>query len=215
MSTENRTRTFTVYRKVAEVHNETRTVCVNVPVVEEKTIMQTHVSCKPVVKTVCRSVDRGHYECREVCCPPKSHCLKDLMAKFCCRHKDCCEPCCEPCCTKTVKVWCPCWVQEECQVTTWERVCESHPVTIKVQSCRQETRQETYPVTTWKCVPEQRTETYQVCVPHQVPYTATRTVKVCVPYTETVTCCAAPSCCQPKCCHKCCGHLWKSHSCCD
>src|SRR5581483_9641460 len=140
---EARTRTYTVCKMVPEVRTEMRTVCVKVPVVEEKTIMQTHVTCKPVTKMVTKCVDRGHWECREVPCGPS---FMDRV-KNRCKKKDCCDPCascCEPCPvrTKTVKCWVPCMVTETVPVCTMERVCESRPCVLKVHSCKIETRQE-------------------------------------------------------------------------
>jgi hypothetical protein len=212
---------------VPEVRTETRTVCVCVPTVEERTVMQTYVTCKPVTHMVRRCVDRGHWECREVPCEPPHRwkgCLKRLF------HRDCCDSCCEPCCpppTKTVRVWCPCPVWEEVPVTCMQRVCESRPVTCRVTVMRREMRQEQYQVTCCRCVPEQRTETYQVMVSHTVPYQATRTVAVCVPHQETVMVtrmvprtvevpAPAPTCCESSCGEATCcsGHGRAWHSCC-
>jgi hypothetical protein len=236
---ETRTRTCTVYKKVPEVRTETRTVCVSVPHVEERTVMQTYVTCKPETVMVRTCVDRGHWECKEVPCEPS--CRDHFKGMF--HHKkqcgDCCEPC-EPCPPKmkTVKVWIPEKVWEEKPVTCMKRICEQRPVTCKVTVCKTEQRQESYQVTCWKCVPEQRTETYTVMTTRSVPYQATRTVKVCVPYTETVTatrcvpktvekqvpvttCCASP-CCESACCgskhhghHRGAGLSMRHHGCCD
>jgi hypothetical protein len=213
---ETRTRVCTLYKQVPEVKTVTRTYCVCVPTVEERTVMQAHVTCKPVTTMSRRCVDRGHWECREVPCEERGHSFKGLFKRLCRRH-DCCEPCCEPCCpppTKTVKVWVPCKVWEEVPVTCMQRVCEYRPVTCKVTTYKQETRQENVQVTCWKCVPEQKAETYTVMVARSVPYQATRTVRVCVPCTETVTCCAAPCCESRHSCfrHRCCR---RSHGCCD
>src|SRR5262249_51342816 len=67
---ETRTRTVTVNKLVQETVTKTRQVCVTVPVVEERTVMQTHVSYKPVTKMVSKWEDHGHYECKEVECGP-------------------------------------------------------------------------------------------------------------------------------------------------
>jgi hypothetical protein len=214
---ETRTRTCTVYRMVPETHTVMQNICVTVPVVEERTTWQTHVTCRPVTKIVKKCEDHGHYECREVPCGPTLH----ERLKKCFHHHDCCE--CEPCCvrTKTVKVWVPCKVWVDVPVTSYERVCEQRPVVCKVTVCKTEIRQQPVQVTTCKCVPEARTETYTVMVPRQIAYKATRTVAVCVPRTEVVTatrmvcrlvekevpvttCCSpcAPAECAPCCCKK-------------
>lgn len=230
---ETRNYTCTVYKRVPEVQNVTRTVCVNVPHVETRTVMEAVVSYKPVTCTVRKCVDRGHYECREVPC--ESHRLFGGFKKLF-HHHDCCDSC-EPCCpppTKTVRVWVPCKVWEECPVTRMERVCEYRPKTCQVTVCRTETRQETCQVTVWKCVPEQQTRTCTVMVSRTVPYQATRTVCRCVPHQETYTATrlvartvekeipCATSCCETLCCKPKCHGLKLGHllsrlhsSCCD
>jgi len=227
---EARTRTCTVYKFVPECRTEMRTVCECVPVCEERTVMQTFTTCKPVTCMARRCVDRGHWECREVpCSTSKKH-------SFFGHKKDCC---CDPCCpppTKTVKVWVPCKVWEEYPVTKMERVCETRPVTHKVTVYKQVQKQVAVQVTCNKCVPEQRVENYTVMVSRTVPYQCTRTVAVCVPHQETVTmtrmvartvtkevpvetCCAAPSCgttcCKPAKHHRCSGLHSRSSCCCD
>jgi hypothetical protein len=222
---EVRSRTITCCRMVSEVQEVIRKVCVAVPTVEERTVMQAHWTCKPVTCVTRRCVDRGHWECREVPCEPS--CWEKLRKRF--RHKhdccDCCEPCCQP--MKTVKVWVPCKVWEECPVTKMVRTCEYVPTVVKVNTCRHEWRDVKAQVTVCKAVPETRVENYTVLVKRMVPYQATRKVGVCVPVTEQVVCtrmvcrmvekqvsCAAPcceTCCAPKARHK-----WGfRHSCCD
>lgn len=216
---ETRTRNCVTYKQVPEVKTVTRNVCVSVPCCEERTVMQTFVSCKPVTQIVRRCVDKGHWECREVPCPPT---LCDRIKACCCR-KSCCNDCCEPCCrTKTVRCWVPCPVVEECPVTVMQRVCECRPVTCKVQTCKTEIRQEQYQVCCYKCVPETHVESYQVQVPKYVPCTLTRTVQVCVPVQETVTLCRMVPrvvqkqvpCEQPSCCNVCCAPACCKISCC-
>jgi hypothetical protein len=222
---EQRTRTVTVNRMVPEVQNVVRTVCVCVPCVEERTVMQPHYTCKPVTKVVRKCVDMGHYECREVPCRPT---LRERLAKLC--GKDCCE------CPRTEikKVWvkCPVWV--ETPVTCMQRVCEYRPVTCRVTVYKREMRQETCQVTVCKCVPETRTETCTVMVEKKTPFEASRTVCVCVPYQETVTltrmvcrlvekeiptdgsagytACGSP--CGVSCCTPCCGSPCVKVRCC-
>jgi hypothetical protein len=218
---------------VPEVRTVTRTECVCVPSVEQRTVMTTHVSYKPVTRMCRRCVDRGHYECREVPCGPS---FGERLRALCHRHKKCgceseCNECCAPPRTKTVKCWVPCKVWEEYPVTTCQRVCESVPVTCNVTVHHYQTRQVPCQVTCMKCVPESHAETYQVCVPHQVAYQATRTVCVCVPHQETytatrmvartvarqvpvTTCAASPcaeSCGQESCGHRCRFHFGRRH----
>jgi hypothetical protein len=226
---ETRTRTCTVNKMVPEVRTVMHTECITVPCVEERTVMQQFVTCKPCT-TMCRKcVDRGHWECREVPC--HEGCLSRMKKHFH-KHHDCCESSCEPCApppTKTVKVWVPCKVWEETPVTTYKRVCECRPVTCKVTTCKREQRQVQRQVTCMRCVPETHTENYTVMVPHQVAYQATRTVSVCVPCQETVTACrmvsrvvekqvpAAPACGETTCCkpngceNSCASTCCKSH----
>jgi hypothetical protein len=225
---ETKTYNVTVCKQVPETRTETRRVCVSVPTVEEREVMQTFVTCKPVTTTVRKCVDKGHYECREVPC--HEGCLAKLCRKKSCG--DCCEPCCPPP-TKTVKVWVPCKVWEEVPCTKMERVCETRPVKCKVTVCKTEVREEKYQVTCYKSVPEQQTRTCTVMTTRQVPYQATRNVAVCVPHEETVTMCrmvakvverpaapCAPVCGETDCCtkngrhHRCAG-LFSRHNCCD
>jgi len=150
--------------------------------------MQKHWENQTVTTMVCKTVDRGHWECKEVPCARKQ--FANWLHK-CCHRNDCCdscEPCCEPPATRTVKCWVPCKVTEQCPVTCCKRVCVETPCKVKVTVCKTETRQEKFQVCCTKCVPEQKTETYTVNVARCVPYEATRTVNVCVPYQETVTC---------------------------
>src|SRR5262249_46169338 len=123
---ETRTRTCTVNKMVPETRWETRTVCVKVPVCEERTVMQSYTTCKPVCKTVKKCVDKGHYECQ---CDEHKSCLDKLRES--CHKNDCCyEPPCPK--YKTKKVWVSCPVWEERTVTCMEKVTECRPVTCKV-----------------------------------------------------------------------------------
>jgi hypothetical protein len=217
-STETRTRTCTYYERVPECQTRTRTVCTMVPTVEERTCMRPHYSYVNETRMVCRTVDRGHYECREVPCHWQG--LRNRFRRH--GHGDCCD-CCDPCPppTRTVKVWVPCKVTVQCPVTSCRRVCTMVPEKTCVTVCRPVYRQETYQVTCYRCVPRQRVETYTVCVPHRVAFQATRTVRVCVPYQETVTCCRmvartvtrqvpcpVAECCYSPCCE---GHGTRCH----
>jgi hypothetical protein len=215
---EQRTRTVTHYRMVPETVMECRTVCVNVPVCEERTVMKTKTCWKRVTEIERKCEDKGHYECREVPCGPS---LRDRLSKHFGHKKDCCaDECCEPVRTKTVRVWVPCPTWVEKPVCKLKRVTECYPEVIKVNTCRKEFRTEQVAVTRCRCVPECRTETYTVCVSRCVPYQATRCVSVCVPHQETYTACrmvcrkvarevtvapaCEPDCCAPACCTPCC-----------
>jgi hypothetical protein len=219
MTSEVRTRTVTSYQMVPEVRTEVRNVCVSVPCIETRTVMQAHWTCKPVTCMVTKWEDHGHYECREVPCRESlCHRMKKHM------HHDCCEECCPPP-TKTERCWVPCKVAVQVPVTHMQRTCEYVPVTCQVTTCKQEVRQESYQVTCNKCVPVARTENYTVCVPHQVAYTAYRTVSVCVPHQEVVTLTRLVPCtvqkqvpvaqcgCETSCCEAtaCCGHKHHRH----
>jgi len=185
---ETRTRVCTVYKRVPEMRTEVRNVCVKVPCVEERTVMKRHWEKQTCTHMVCKTVDRGHWECKEVPC---AGALFGSWLHKCCHHSDCCDAC-EPCCpppTRTVKCWVPCKVTEQCPVTTCKRVCVEVCCKVNVTVCKTVVKQECHQVCCYKCVPEQKTECYTVNVRRCVPYQACRTVRVCVPYQEKVTCC--------------------------
>lgn len=176
-------RQVTCYKSVPEFTTQVVNYTVCVPCVEEKTVMQACVTYKPVTKMVCKTVDQGHWECREVPCGP-SICDR-IRSHF---HHDCC---CEAPCVKmkTVKCWVPCPVTIQCPVTCMERCCEYRPVVVRCCSYKTECHQKTVQVCSYRCVPETHTEQFTVCKTRMVPVQATRCVAVCVPCTETVTCC--------------------------
>ena len=197
---EERTRTCNVNRWVNEMKEETRTVCEWVKSCEERTIMKKVTTCKPVVHTVKKCVDKGHWECKEVECGPSiSDRIHGLLgkAKGLLKKNDCCESACNNACdnackpvrTKTVKCWVPNKVWEECKVTKMERVTECVPCKVNVQVCKKVAKQVKVQVCHKKCVTETKTEKYTVCVPKKVAYEATRKVMKCVPVQEKVKCC--------------------------
>jgi hypothetical protein len=205
---------------VCETVNETRTVCVNVPVCEERTVMKSYTVCKPVTHVTRKCEDHGHYECKEVPCGPS---FSDHFKKAFGHKKDCCDPCatecCEPVKTKTVKVWvaCPVWVEKTC--TKMEKSTECRAEKVMVTVCKKEYKTEVVPVTRTRCVAECHEEKYTCNVSRCVPYKATRQVTVCVPHTENYTVCrtvckkvakevpVVESCCASP-CDECdsCGH---------
>ena len=211
---EVRTHMVTTYKKVCETVNEMRTLCENVNVCEERTVMKTCTVCKPVVHVTRKCEDHGHYECKEVPCGPS---LSERLHKTF-HHNDCCDPC-NPCCevvkTKTVKCWVPCpvWVEKCC--TKMERVTECHPEVVHVNVCKKVYKTVVVPVTCVKCVPECHEEKCTVMVSRCVPCKATRQVEVCVPHTETfmATRCVCKkvakevpvveTCCESPCCDTC------------
>ena len=192
---EQRTHQVTVYKSVAETHNETRTVCRSVPTVEERTCMKQVVTCVPETTYTHKCVDNGHWECREVECGPS---LFDRLGKLC--HRGCDRGCgcdsgcgCETECaaprTRTERVWVSC-KQDVCvPCTHMVRHVECVPTVEHVTVCRQVSEQVTVPVTCFRCVPEVVSQTCTVMVPHQVAYQATRTVCHSVPVQETYTAC--------------------------
>jgi hypothetical protein len=211
---ETRTRTCTYYERVPEVRTVTRKVCTLVPVVEERTCLRPHWSYVTETKMVCRRVDRGHWECREVYSFTKD--LRNRLHRLFHHNDCCCAECCQPCPTRVRKVWVPCYVTEQCPVQVCRKVCTLVPEKVKVTVCKPVYKEETCQVTCYRCVPRQRVETYTVCVPRLVPVQAYRTVRVCVPYEEKVTCCrlvprvvtrqvpaAVAQCCSaPVCCEQ-------------
>jgi hypothetical protein len=183
---EVRTRTCTTYDRIPEVRNEVRTVCTMVPTVETRTVCRPHWSYVTETRMVCKTVDRGHYECREV-----HSCFDGLRNRMRRHHgNDCCNPCCCECApVRTRQVWVPCRVTVQCPVTCCRKVCTYEQVKCNVTVCRPVSKQVTVQVCSYRCVPKTHTETYNVCVRRLVPYQTTRTVRVCVPYQETVNCC--------------------------
>ncbi len=226
---ECRERTVCCTRRVPVMKTVCKKVCVTVPVCETRTVMKPCYSYQNVTTMKCRTVDRGHYECREVfsCCK--------AIGQFCGglfsgghhnRGGDCCNPC-PPCPppppTRTVKVWVPCMVTEQCPVTCCKKICTMVPSTCTVTVNRTEWREQTCQVCTYQCVTENRVEKYTVCVMKQVPCQGCRTVRVCVPCQETYTACrmvsrtvcrqVADTCCSPcnDCCNPCCTTTGRKH----
>lgn len=223
-------RTCCVVKRIPETVWETRRVCVQVPVCEERVVMKP---CYKYVQETCmvkKCVSRGHWECRTECAKPH------FLARLCHRNNDCCDPCAPQCCkTRTRKVWVNCPVYQDCPVTRCRKVCEMVPHKCIVKTCRTEVREEKVQVCRYRCVTEQVVQKVCVHVTQKVPYECCRTVRVCVPYEVEVTCCrmvprtvcrevpACPTndCCATTCCkpkkklfgghgHRC----RRSHDCC-
>jgi hypothetical protein len=234
---ETKTRVCTFLRQVTEQVEETRCVMVCTPVQEERTVMKRVVTCVPVTTMVCKTVDHGHYECREVPCGPTfGERLHGLFAKH--RHHDCCceTACgCEPACpppTKTVQVWVPCKETIQVPCTRMERHVECVPEKVCVTVNKMVPTQQKVMVCKTRCIPETKTETYTALVPHQVAYEATRMVSRCVPVCETYTACRMVAktvekqvpcgcetscCCESSCCesgaHRGLFHRLRGHGC--
>jgi hypothetical protein len=178
---ENQTRTCTVNKMVPETVNETRCIHKCVPVVETRCVTKCIPVCKTVTEMHCKTVDKGHWECREEICGPSF--FAKMKQKL---SHDCCE-CCEPCPTvKTKKVWVPCMVTEQCPVTKTIRTHETITENVQVTVNKTVTENIVVPVTRYKCVPEIKTEVVKVLVPKQVSFQATRQVTKCVPVEEEV-----------------------------
>jgi hypothetical protein len=224
---EVRERTVCVTRRVPVVRTECRRVCVTVPVCEERTVMKQTWTYQNVTTMQCRTVDRGHWECREVFCARKA--MHNWFNGLGRGHghrggDDCCNPCPQECQappTRTVKVWVPCRVTEQVPVTCCKKVSVCTPCTVRVTVNRTEWREQQVQVCTYQCVTENRVERYTVCTTRQVPYQACRTVRVCVPCEETYTACrmvsrtvarqvADTSCCSSP-CNPCCESGGRGH----
>src|SRR5262249_40571696 len=145
-----REQVYTAYRRVPEMQTQVRRVCVNVPTVEERTVMKPCWTTQTVTTYTTKCVDRGHYECREVYSPRAA-----IGTRAHNHHpRNACSPPPCPTPTKTVKVWVPCMVQIQVPHTTCKRVCTMVPTKVCVTVCRQVVREETYNVCVWRCVPE-------------------------------------------------------------
>jgi hypothetical protein len=189
---ECRERTVCTIRRVQEMQEQCKKVCVRIPVCEDRTVMKPHYSYVTETKYVTKCVDRGHYECKEVYSSFKA--FYNGLGSLCGRNS-CCDPCgssCGSCCAPsncvTKKCWVPCMVQEQCPVTCCRKVCDMQPCVIKVNTCRTEIREEKCMVCVTKCIPETHVEKYTACVRTMVPYEACRTVCCRVPHEECVTC---------------------------
>jgi len=186
---EYRPQTITTYRMVPETVTEMRTSTVTVPVVEQRVVMKEKRCFKRVCEVEKKCEDHGQYVCKQVpdeggLCDRLGKCFKGLHASC----KGDCPPACEPVKMKTVKVWQPCPVMVDKQVSRLRWVTEQVPETVYVKTCRTETRCTPVTVCRMRCVPETRVENVQHVTTKCVPYQATRCVTVCVPHQETVTC---------------------------
>jgi len=176
---EQKTSTYTVYKKVCETVMETRTVVKKVPCIEERVENVTKWKLEQVTEMKQKTVHSGHFEC---CTVPASPGFFSSLG-----HKSC-DPCAPVCCaTKTVRKWVSECHTECVPVCRTKLVKECVPVCKKVctYKCVTETCQ--VPVTKVKCIPETKTCTYTVCKQVQVPYTAKRCVTVCEPVVEKCT----------------------------
>jgi hypothetical protein len=201
---EAQTRTCTINKMVPVVVNETRCIHKCVPTVETRVVTKCIPVCKTVTEMCSKTVDKGHWECREEICGPSF--FSKLKSKL---SHDSCE-CSEPCPTvKTKKVWVACLVTEQYPVTKTIKSHETISETVQMTVNKTVTETVVVPVTTYKCVPEVKTEVVKVLVPKQVSFQATRQVTKCVPVEEEVlvtkclpvvvekkvaVSCAAPAC---------------------
>jgi hypothetical protein len=190
---EVRERTCTVVKRVPVMKTETRKVCKNVTVYENRTVCKTE--WKTVQEVVCKKelVRLGHWETREVSSSGFGGGLFGGSGGHKCGHRggDCCDPCpatCAPACPRTKNVWVHCPEYCQRQHTVCKKVCVKTPTVCKVAVCKQVWEECKVSVCTYQCVEEKQVQKYTVMVPRTVNYKATRTVRVCVPYEETVTC---------------------------
>ena len=189
---EERTRTCNVTVRVPVTRTETRKVCKNVTVCEERTVMKTCWKTEQVTCMKKELVRLGHWECREVCASGLlgGHGGGGHGHRNGCCDTGCNDPCANACPpTRTRRVWVHCPEYCERPVTTCKTVCVQVPTVCKVPVCKQVWETCNVQVCTYECRTETRTEKYCVMVPRQVTYTATRTVRKCVPYETEVTCC--------------------------
>lgn len=198
------TRNVTSYERVCEMHDVTRTVCEKVCTQEPRCVTHSNWTCVPVTTMTCKTVDNGHWECKEVACSEgilsklkgglfsKHHgssCgCADACGASCGGCADACTTCCAPP-TKTVKVWVSCKTTVQVPCTHMERKCETTTTTEMVNVWKTVSRQVCEKVACWKCVPVCKTENYTTFTTRCVPYQATRLVSRCVPVCEEVTAC--------------------------
>jgi hypothetical protein len=186
-------RTVTCIKRVPVTKEESRKVCCNVTVYEDRLVNKT--SHKYVKETCMKKqlVRLGHWECKEVANLFGGGLFSGHGSHGCCDtgcKKSCGDPCkdsCRP--TRTRKVWVHCPEYRECPVTVCKKVCVTEAVKCKVAVCKQEWKTEKVKVCTYQCVEEKRVEKYTCWETRKVACKGTRTVRVCTPYEETVTCC--------------------------
>src|SRR5262249_44335682 len=172
---EQRQVTTMVSRMVSEQRTEMRTVYTCVPSVEQRVVTRHVTVCTPVTEMACRTVDRGHWECREEVCAP------GFMAK--CRHRmsgECGEPCPE---VRTRKVWCANLVTEQYPVTRMVKSTQCVNETVNVTVNRMVASQQPYTFTVQRCIqePVQQTITVNRCIQEPVQQTITVNRVVCEP----------------------------------
>ncbi len=216
MVQEVKTKTYTEYKRVTETVMKPVTKTIKVPVTECRTEMHSRWKLESYTTYKTKTVDKGHYECREVPAGP------GLFDRLCSKKCDPCNPCgsCNTCPKmKTVKCWVPCCVTECVPVCKKKLVKECYPVTKQVCTYKCQTVTEMVPCCVTKCIPECKTCSYtvckKVCVPHQVkkcvttcePVCETVKVTVCEPrWVDKQVACSSPcsTSCDP-CASACCG----------
>jgi hypothetical protein len=173
---EPKTVTYTEYQKVTKEVMEPRTVTVSVPVTKTVTENVTTWETVQVTEMVSKTVDKGHWECREVPVTP------GIFSRLFSKKADPCDPCAPVCVpTKTVKCWVPCMVTECCPVTKCKKVAVCKPCTRTICTYECQTKTEMVKVCKIECVPVTKTCTVNECKTVCVPVVKTCDVVVCKP----------------------------------
>jgi hypothetical protein len=208
---EERTRECIVVKCVPVQTVETRKVCKNITVFEERTVVKKE--WRTVTETCMEKklVRLGHWECYEA----PAH-FSNLFARH---HSDPCDPCAAAACpkTRTKKRWVHCPEYVCCPKTVCKKVCVEVPTVCKVPVCKQVWEEVNVNVCRYNRIEEKQLVKYTVCVQKQVAYKATRTVRVCVPTEEEVTCTRMVARCverQVPVCTTTCSSPCESTSCC-
>lgn len=175
-----RVRTITKYRCEKVMEQRTVQKCHYEWVCEEKTTMKPHLVCKPVTKTVCKTVDCGHYECVET-----PICDDDFVGKGGKGGKGTQEPISR---TKSQKVWVPNLVTESHEVTHNKLCIEYEPCTKMVKVRKPYYTEHTVNVCVRKQIPYTVEEEYCSYDVKQIPVTTVRKVPRTIPHTEQVEC---------------------------
>jgi len=184
--TEKKCVPVTTYKKVTETVMETRTRCVKVPCMEQKTVMEKRKKIEWVTETK----EKCHISFKKDCVSLGGHncCGSGGGMGGCCGGGDGCGD--KGSCFNFSFPVCKPTIERECvQVCRPKCTYECVPVCKTVCTYKTETKTECVPVCKTRCVPCTENKEITVCKKVCVPYQATRCVTECVPTTECVTVC--------------------------
>jgi len=172
-----RTRTVTKYRPEKCMEERVIRKCHYETVCEERTTMKPKLVCKPVTKTICNTVDCGHYEYIDTPSIIDDDGIKGGKGTQSPMGKGCSK-----------KVWVPNLVTETKEVTHNKICIEWEPCTKMVKVRKPYYTEHTVTVCVRKMVPYTVEEEYCSYDVKQIPVTCVRRVPKTIPHTETEEC---------------------------